>query len=61
MEDHEIMELPVMVVAVTLGLVDKLVLDQTLVQTKVVAEVEVVVTPEVLNGQVVMVVPVLLL
>ena len=46
MEDHEIMELLVMVVVVTLVLVVKTqpLLQETLVQTKAVAEVEVVVT-----------------
>ncbi len=45
-EDHEIMELPAPVVAVVLVLVVKTqpLLQETLVLTKVVAEVEVVVT-----------------
>ena len=56
-EDHEMMELLVMVVVVTLGLVVKTqpILQETLVQTKAVAEVEVVVIQLVLNYPVVMV------
>ena len=62
-EDHEIMELPAPVVAVTLVLVVKTqpLLQEMVVQTKAVAEVEVLVTPEVQPKMVVMVVPVLLL
>ena len=59
-EDHEIMELLVVVVVVTLVLVVKTqpLLQETLVQTKAVAEVEVVVTPEVQPYPVVMAVQV---
>tara|TARA_B100001564_G_C20143097_1_gene447506 strand:- start:186 stop:386 length:201 start_codon:yes stop_codon:yes gene_type:complete len=61
-EDHEMMELLVMVVVVTLGLVVKTqpMLQETLVQTKAVAVVEVVVTQLVLHYPVVMAVQVLL-
>ena len=57
------MELPAPVVAVTLVLVVKTqpLLQEMVVQTKAVAEVEVLVTPEVQPKMVVMVVPVLLL